>query len=383
MPKFPEKLAKKIEDRRVANSLRKLAVQSDLIDFVSNDYLGFAREATLQKKVHSFLHSRPGFKNGATGSRLLSGNHDLYSQLEQFLAEYHGYEEALVFNSGYDANIGLLSSVPQRGDIVFYDELVHASIRDGIRMGNAKAYKYRHNDLDDLHKGIQRIQKSSGQGEIYVVTESVFSMDGDSPDIPELARFCNQHNVYLVMDEAHALGVFGKGLVDRYSAQHSIFASVITFGKALGCHGAAVVGSTSLKTYLTNFANSIIYTTGLPPHALAAILMSYEHLQSPEGIKAQGELLNNIDYFNSRIAKLELREMFLSSNSAIQIAMIPGADAVKDCAQGLHEAGYNAKPILSPTVPKGKERLRVCLHAFNSYGDIDAILNLIAKSGNG
>ncbi len=383
MSKFPKKLVERIETREAKNNLRILPVRNDLVDFSSNDYLGFASDVGLRDRVNSFLGNKPFFKNGATGSRLLSGNHPLYHQLEQFLAKYHGYEDAVVFNSGYDANIGLFSSVPQRGDVVLYDELVHASIRDGIRMGNAKAYKYRHNDLEDLQNRIKRIRNTLKNLEIYVVTESVFSMDGDSPDIRELIRFCNRHSLHLIVDEAHAIGVFGKGLVPKIGGQHQVFASVITFGKALGSHGAAILGSTSLKNYLINFSNSLIYTTGLSPHAVATILMAYEHLQSPEGIKSQERLLENIDYFNSRIEKLKLREMFLKSDSAIQIAIIPGAEQVKRCAQNLRATGYDAKPILSPTVPEGKERLRLCLHAYNLQSDMDQLLHVISKAKDG
>ena len=383
MAKVPEKLVEKMEVRRVKNNLRKLPIQKNLVDFSSNDYLGFAGNVGLQQRVDSFIQNKPFFKNGATGSRLLSGNHSLYAQLEKFLAKHYGFEDAVVFNSGYDANVGLLSSVPQRGDIVFYDELVHASIRDGIRMGNAKAYKYKHNSLEDLQKGIKRIRNNQQHCEIYVVTESVFSMDGDSPDLLKFVQFCDRHSVHLIIDEAHAVGVFGKGVVPQIGAQHSIFASVITFGKALGCHGAAILGSTSLKNYLTNFSNSLIYTTGLPPHTMATILMAYEHLLSPEGIEAQQQLLENIDYFNSRITELKLRDVFLKSNSAIQIAIIPGADEVKRCAQDIQVNGYDVRPILSPTVPVGKERLRICLHAYNRHSDIDQVLYLISKAKNG
>ncbi len=383
MAKFPEKLVEKMEVREAKNNLRVLPVRNDLVDFSSNDYLGFARDVGLRDRVDSFLGNNPFFKNGATGSRLLSGNHPLYQQLERFLAEHHGYEDAVVFNSGYDANIGLFSSVPQRGDVVLYDELVHASIRDGIRMGNAKAYKYGHNNLQDLEKRVDRIRHHLENSEIYVVTESVFSMDGDSPDIQELIEFCNRHSLHLIVDEAHAIGVFGKGLVPKIGGQHLVFASVITFGKALGCHGAAILGSTSLKNYLINFSNSLIYTTGLPPHTVATILMSYEHLQSPEGIKTQKRLLTNIDYFNSRIEQLKLRDMFLRSESAIQIVLMSGADHVKRCAQNLRTKGYDAKPILSPTVPEGKERLRLCLHAYNLHSEIDQLLYLLSNAKDG
>ena len=178
---FPKKLSAKLVQRKENNSLRNLGERSDLIDFSSNDYLGFAKSEVIFNKTHQFLIDKNIKINGATGSRLLSGNHNLYTETEKELCEFHNSETSLIFNSGYDANIGFFSSVPQRGDIILYDELIHASIRDGIQLSSAKSYKFKHNNLQNLDEMLKRVQHN--ESDVYIVTESVFSMDGDSPDL--------------------------------------------------------------------------------------------------------------------------------------------------------------------------------------------------------
>ncbi|MEC7263584.1 MAG: 8-amino-7-oxononanoate synthase [Bacteroidota bacterium] len=378
MEKLPKKLQSKIDQRKTENALRALPLKGELVDFSSNDYLGFARSEEIFKKA-SRLVEDVFLKNGATGSRLLTGNHKLYGQLEDFLTRHHGSESALVFNSGYDANIGFFSSVPQRGDIVLYDELAHASIRDGIQMGHAKSYKFTHNDLQDLEQKIKAFRaQSRSEIEIYVVTESVFSMDGDSPDLESLVFLCKEQNCFLVVDEAHATGIFGQGrdLISQLGLQKEIFARLITFGKAIGCHGAAILGSQFLKEYLINFSRSFIYTTGLSPHAVASVLSAYQY------IKEQGEpviqsLQENISFFKSEATRLQLSEKFIQSNSAIHCAIVPGNTKVKHMAQQLQLQGFDVKPILSPTVKNGEERLRFCVHAFNTKEEISRVLSLL------
>lgn len=238
---FPEKLQQKISQRVAQNSLRKLGKENSFIDFSSNDYLGFAKSEVIFNKTHQFLVDNNSKVNGATGSRLLSGNHKLYTEVEKQLAKLHNSETALVFNSGYDANIGFFASVPQRGDIILYDEFIHASIRDGIQLSNAKSFKFKHNDLTHLEELLKRVHQNDI--EIYVITESVFSMDGDSPDLVTMSQIVNTHvNVHLIVDEAHALGVFGFGLIQKLQLENVVFARIITFGKGLGCHGAAKIG---------------------------------------------------------------------------------------------------------------------------------------------
>lgn len=381
MAKLPKKLQHKLEERKEKNALRSLPFADNLVDLSSNDYLGFAKNEAIYANTFQLSLKKNISQNGATGSRLLSGNHSLYVELERQLTKFHKSESALVFNSGYDANIGFFSAVPQRGDVVFYDEFIHASIRDGIKMGNAKSYKFKHNSLEDLKSKFQAERsRSPNETEIYIVTESVFSMDGDSPDLKKFVDFCASEGFHLIVDEAHAVGVFGKkgaGLVQELGIEKQIFARIITFGKALGCHGAAILGGEQLKNYLVNFARSFIYTTGLPPHSIATILSSYRYLEIPD-VEDQGKYLrDNILLFKRKIKSLEIAKYFVPSDSAIHCCMIPGNDKVKSVSKKLNDKGFDVKAILSPTVPEGEERLRFCLHSFNSPNEIGLVLQLL------
>ena len=376
MKHFPENLSAKLEIRRQQNAFRKLPLPSKKIDFSSNDYVGFSQSEIIFKETHEYLISNEIIQNGATGSRLLSVNNKLYKETEDFIANFHRSETALIFNSGYDANVGFFGSVPQKGDLILYDELCHASIRDGIQLSNAKAYKYNHNDFEDLEKLILRNPDTG----IYIVTESVFSMDGDSPNLAELVSLSAKRNCYLVVDEAHALGVFspkGEGFVQMLGLQDQVFARIMTFGKGLGCHGAAILGSVELKDYLVNFARSFIYTTGLSPHSVATILVAYQHLEM-DSVPILN-LRENIVFFNQQKNLLSLKPLFVRSKSAIQSAIIPGNENVKSIAGRFQEKGFDVKAILSPTVPEGQERLRFCLHSYNSIEEISEVLRLLSN----
>ncbi len=375
---FPKSLLEKLEQRQQINALRKLPLAKNLVDFSSNDYLGFAKNEIIFDKTHRFLVTKNLKINGATGSRLLSGNHELYQETEAFIANFHDVEAALIFNSGYDANIGFFGCVPQRNDIILYDELAHASIRDGIKMSNAKSFKFAHNDLEDLERLILKCQTELV--EVYIVTESVFSMDGDSPDLEKMVEISEKYKCRLVIDEAHALGVFGKngcGLIQDLQLQDKIFARIMTFGKGLGCHGAAILGCENLKSYLVNFARSFIYTTGLSPHSVATILIAYQELQTSSATIEK--LRSNISFFNQQKNILSLKPLFVRNKSAIQSAIIPGNLKVKLIAEKLQNAGFDVKPILSPTVPEGQERLRFCIHSYNSEAEIAKVLQLLSE----
>ena len=375
MKNLPQNLSEKLKIRKQNNALRQLPNATSLTDFASNDYLGWSQSELIFDETHQLLLDRNIKNNGATGSRLLSGNHQLYTETEDFIARFHQSESALIFNSGYDANVGFFSSVPQRGDLILYDELCHASIRDGIQLSKAKAYKFNHNDFEDLEQLIQRNPNTT----LYIVTETVFSMDGDCPNLEELVSVSNKYNCYLVVDEAHALGVFGElgeGLVQMLGLQDEIFARIMTFGKGLGCHGAAIIGSLELKSYLVNFARSFIYTTGLSPHSVAAILVGYQHLE--KDLIPILKLRENIVFFNQHKNMLSLKPLFVRSKSAIQSAIIPGNEKVKSIANQLHQKGFDVKAILSPTVPEGQERLRFCIHSYNSTEEICEVLTLLS-----
>jgi 8-amino-7-oxononanoate synthase len=380
MNHFPKSLLSKLEQRQQNNALRKLSPSNNLIDFSSNDYLGFAKSELIFDKTHHFLETINFKSNGATGSRLLSGNHRIYDETEAFIAKFHDVESALIFNSGYDANVGFFGSVPQRNDIILYDSLAHASIRDGIKMSVAKSFKFEHNDLEDLERRLRQAQSDNPDVEVYIATESVFSMDGDSPDLEKLAALSEKYHCFLVIDEAHALGVFGEngcGLLQDLKLQNKVFARIMTFGKGLGCHGAAILGTEKLKSYLVNFARSFIYTTGLSPHSVATILIAYQQLENEK--TTIEKLRNNIAFFNQQKNILGLKPIFVRNKSAIQSAIIPGNENVKAIATKLQTAGFDVKPILSPTVPEGQERLRFCIHSYNSEAEIKRVLRLLSQ----
>ena len=377
MQNFPSSLSKKLGKRLEDNALRKLGSKPALIDFASNDYLGFSESKAIFEKTHELLLQKEISSNGATGSRLLSGNHSLYTEAEELLCKFHKTESALIFNSGYDANLGFFGSVPQRGEIVLYDELCHASIRDGLLLSNAKSIKFTHNDCEHLQNLIERFSGNT----IYIVTETVFSMDGDCPPIEQIIEIAEQSNCFLIVDEAHALGVMGEkgqGLLQSLNLHNRVFARIVTFGKALGCHGAAVLGSIQLKQYLVNFARSFIYTTGLSPHSVATIMVAYFQLENDS--ESLQNLRSNIIYFNQQKKLLGLTPLFVRSYSSIQSAIVQGNENVKNLAALFQENGFDVKAILSPTVPAGQERLRFCLHSFNTKEEIDGVLKILYSS---
>jgi 8-amino-7-oxononanoate synthase len=381
--KFPKSLSDKLQQRAQQHALRALSAPKTGVDFASNDYIGFSTNAQLFTDTHQFLVDHGYTQNGATGSRLLTGNHELYALAEQKIAQFHQADSALLFNSGYDANVGFFSAVPQKGDFILYDELCHASIRDGIRLSHAKSFKFQHNDTEDLERLLSHYSATTYNLQpttFYLVTESVFSMDGDSPPLEAFVQLAEKYGAYLVVDEAHALGVFGnqgEGLTQQLRLQDKVFARIVTFGKGLGCHGAAILGSPELKQYLVNFARSFIYTTGLSPHAVATVHLAYNQLeQAPEQLQ---QLRDNIQFFNQEKLQLGLKPLFVYSKSAIQSAILPGNEKVKHLAKKLQEAGFDVRAILSPTVPEGQERLRFCLHSYNTHSQIQAVLQQLSQ----
>ncbi|MBK0383502.1 8-amino-7-oxononanoate synthase [Pedobacter sp. SD-b] len=343
------------------------------MDFSSNDYLGYARSEDLKMKIAAELKNQPHYLLGATGSRLLSGNLAYAEDLEKEIAKIHRADAGLIFNSGYDANLGLLSSVAQKGDTLICDELLHASLIDGARLSNANRFIFKHNDLNSLTQKLK-----NAKGNIFIVTESVYSMDGDIAPLKEISALAKKYNAHLIVDEAHALGVIGDdglGLVQKLGLEKDVLARVFTFGKALGCHGAIVLGSKNLRSYLINFARSFIYTTALPFHSLVAIKMAYQNIKGKVDIQ---KLKVNIFLFNS--IKTDISHQFIESETAIQSLIISGNDACKLLSNKLLRNNFDVKAILSPTVPEGKERLRICLHAYNTIQEIEALVQKIKEN---
>jgi 8-amino-7-oxononanoate synthase len=363
-------IIKRLNERRQAGNYRALKPESiDLIDFSSNDYLGFARSSELKEMIVGELTLHANHLNGSTGSRLLTGNLKYAEQLEQQIATYHGHKAGLLFNSGYDANLGLFSSLPQRGDTVIIDELIHASIIDGIRLSNANRYTFKHNDLESLEEKLK-----NAKGQIYVAIESVYSMDGDIPPINAILELCTHYNAQLIVDEAHAIGVFGKGIVDNLNLQNQIFARVITFGKAMGTHGAIVLCSDLMRNYLINFARPFIYSTAASFHQLAGIKMAYQLLdRSKSQIK---KLQDNINLFNNLLTGYQINT---GSKSAIHCVIAGSNEKAKLVAQKLKEIEIDVRPVLNPTVAIGTERLRVCIHAYNTAQQVELLATSLNK----
>lgn len=358
-----QKLAQRIKD----DSFRVLKTASNLIDFCSNDYLGFARSGKLKSMVQEELKKYPNYLNGSGGSRLLSGNTAFTEELEQHVANFHQAEAGLIFNSGYDANLGLFASLPQKGDTIITDELIHACIIDGSRLSFANRFSFKHNDLEDLEKKLK-----NAKGVCYVAVESVYSMDGDEAPLKEMLFLTTKYQAQLIVDEAHATGVFGSGLVQKLNLENQVFARTVTFGKALGSHGAIVLGSKSLRNYLINFARSFIYTTAPSFYQLLTVKMAYQLLKDSQ--EEQKKLTSLIQLLKKELQKKH-SYLPIESNSAIQSILISGNSNAKQMSDHLQKNGFDVRAILSPTVPVGMERLRICVHAYNSAEEITKLAN--------
>jgi 8-amino-7-oxononanoate synthase len=365
--KGPSHLVHALEERKRKGLFRTLKNNYPGIDFSSNDYLGFSKYNLLTEKI-----KKEKANSGSTGSRLISGNSKFTEELEKFIADFHSANAALIFNSGYDANVGLLSSIAGKRDLILYDELIHASIHDGIRMGYSKYYKIKHNDIEHLKRLIDRNKDLVDN--IFIVVESVYSMDGDCAHLKEIAKVVDNEKTFLIVDEAHAIGVFGKngkGLCNELGVEKKCFARLYTYGKAMGCHGAAIVGSNDLRDFLINFARSFVYTTALPKDSLQNIKAAYDLLSEPKYID---QLKENISYFNSLVNN---DDKFIPSTSAIHCKLFPGNHNVDVIETRFEKNDMFVKGIKSPTVKEGAERVRICLHAFNTKEEIKKLVELI------
>ena len=356
-----------LEKRKEESLYRYLQVNENLIDFCSNDYLSFARSEKIKQRVKQYANEIAHL-SGATGSRSISGNTAYAEELEKFLASFHQAEAGLLFNSGYDANVGLFSCIAKKEDTLICDELIHASIIDGCRLSYANRFRFAHNDIEDIEKKLQH-----AKGNVFVAVESVYSMDGDIAPLKEIVLLCKQYHANLIVDEAHATGVFGRqgrGLVNQLGLEEEVFARVHTFGKAVGCHGAIIVGSNVLKNYLINFARSFIFTTALPLHSLITIRSAYEQLMADDFDNTYLHQL--ISHFKKGIEKTG--DVFLiESISAVQSLVVPGNERARNVSKQLQAKGFDVRAILSPSVASGKERLRISLHLHNTVEQVDQL----------
>lgn len=357
--KFYHSIQQKLASRMNENNFRMLKCYDTEIDFFSNDYLGLHRK--------NIFNPENKYAFGSTGSRLLSGNFEEHEALEKALADLY-QKEVLLFNSGYHANIGLLSTVIQKDTLVLYDEMIHASLKDGIRLSLTKdKFSFKHNSLEDLRI---KLEKHEGKN-IILVVETLYSMNGDFAPIPDLIKLCHEFKAMLILDEAHSTGIFGengKGLSYTFD-DDCILARVHTFGKAFSSIGAFVVCHKIMKEYLINFCRSFIYTTALPPINSAYTLRAFQFITGEKGNKEREKLNENIRYFMTQFGSSipsPIQPLYLNDQSELMVA-----------AALLNSNGVATKPILYPTVPKGKEMLRIVLHSFNTKNELDFLKSII------
>jgi 8-amino-7-oxononanoate synthase len=352
---FEARLAATLAELRDAGLLRQMRLPHG-IDLVSNDYLGLAEHPYIKERMREAVGELPA---GAGGSRLLRGHHHVFEQLESRLAAFSGTESALLFGSGYSANIGLLQAIVSDGDLIVSDERNHASLIDGIRLTKARTVIYPHQDLNALEEAVQTPRK----GRAIVVTESVFSMDGDVTPLGEIARIAERHGAVLIVDEAHATGLYGargSGRVEELGLRDRVLATTHTGGKALGSGGAWVAGSSVLRDVMVNRSRSFIFSTAPIPVLAAALEAGLDLLQrEPE---RRAEVHRKSALLRDALSASNVRVPRYSPGDAISpiVPIIAGSNGAAMALQsGLQAVGFDVRAIRPPSVAPGTARLRV------------------------
>ncbi|KAL2200419.1 pyridoxal phosphate-dependent transferase [Corynascus similis CBS 632.67] len=405
-------------NRRLSrNQLRRLTtVRYGMVDFSSNAYLSLSSQSAVQQAFLTRLQAAASTPDnagpallGSGGSRLLDGNSSYAESLEHTIAAFHGAQAGLLFNSAMDANVGLFSCVPQPGDVIVYDELIHASVHDGMRMSRAvQKVPFRHNQVWDV-PGARSVNKSleevlgslvhgadghlfrSGDRHVFIAVEGIYSMDGDVAPLAGIVncveRYLPRRNGYIVVDEAHSIGILGKrgrGLVCELGLEQRVWARVLGFGKALGCTGGIVLCSPITRAYLINYARTLIYTTAMAFPTLASIETVYGFLTTGQAEPLLHNLRLLIREAHKGFKELCIREnapaeLLRVSNEKPESPIIPIFTSQPRSLAGYCQArGFMVRPIVAPTVPKGRERIRVCIHAANSMPEIRGLVETVA-----
>lgn len=376
-----EKLASKNQLRNLPITDKQEGVNilfnnKEYLNFSSNDYLGLASDKYLQKTFFEYLNSQNSKFNShllsASSSRLLTGNSANYSLLEQTLENLY-QRPTLIFNSGYHANIGILPALSTKNDLILSDKLNHASLVDGCRLSLAKTLRYRHLDYEQIEEILEKTRQNYEQ--VFLVSESVFSMDGDCADLEKLCYLKEKYSLILYIDEAHSLGTFGKkglGVSEETDTLKQIDILVGTFGKAIASQGAFAVCNTTLKDYLINTCRSLIFTTGLPPIILSWINFVFTHL--PEWEKLRIHLKKISEYARNQFTNIGFS---IPSNSNI-IPLITGKNELAEkMATFLQKKGFLVLPIRPPSVPENTARLRLSLTANMTFEQLDSLIDAV------
>ena len=365
--------------RRVTQGPQQVDLVIDgnqVINFCSNDYLGFANHPSIKQAMIEGINK---YGAGSGSAHLINGHSEAHHRLEEELAAFTGYPRAILFSTGYMANIGICQALLDKNDYVFEDRLNHASLIDGGLISKARFQRYLHNDADSLRAKLDKALSSDADAERLVLTDAVFSMDGDIADIPKLVSQCRQTDSWLMIDDAHGFGTLGE--TGRGSLQHFDLASedvpiyMATLGKAMGTAGAFIAGSESLIETIIQKARTYVYTTAMPAAVAEATRRSLQLLQDDP---AHVERLNrNIDYFKRCSKQIDLP--LAGSPTAIQPLMIGSDDKALLISQQLFEKGIMVSAIRPPTVPEGTSRLRITLSAGHSHSHIDQLLDTLIR----
>ncbi|HUU51107.1 MAG TPA: 8-amino-7-oxononanoate synthase [Nitrospinota bacterium] len=345
-----------------------------VLNLSSNNYLGLANHPKVKEALISATEK---YGASAGASRLISGNIEIYDELEERISKFKGVERALVFSSGYMANIGIISSFVGKDDVIFSDKLNHASIIDGCMLSRAMFKRFPHKDMEKLEA---LLKDSSKYRRRLIITEGVFSMDGDIAPLPEIIQLAKKYSAYVMLDDAHATGVLGKngkGTMEYFGLDEGIDILMGTFGKALGVFGAYVGGKKEIREYFINRARSFIFTTGLPPGVVGAIIKAIEIAEKEGGLREW--LWRNAVFFRTWLKELGFDTM--ESNTQIIPILIGDTKKTMDMTEMLLKEGVFAQGIRPPTVPQGYARLRTTVMATHSIEDLEKALNIFKKAG--
>ncbi len=355
----------------------------EYLNFSSNDYLGLANHPRLRAAARAAIES---FGVGAGASRLVCGNSRCYDLLEAALAEFKRKEAAIVFSSGYAANVGTICALVGEGDTVIIDKLCHASIIDGCRQSGATLRIYPHKNLKKLEDLLQQARGASKKGvsqaSVLVITETVYSMDGDLAPLPEIVELKDRYDAWLMIDEAHAAGIFGRhgrGVAEHFAVEDRVEVTLGTLSKALACVGGYIAGSRTLIDYLRNKARSLIYSTALPPSMCAAGAEAVRLVMSDEARVRREVLWRNVQQMKDGLAKQGISAV---TESAILPILVGGEEAALGISQRLFERGMFVSAIRYPTVAKGKARLRVTMTAAHTGDHIERFLENARQAWN-
>ncbi|KAK4450479.1 PLP-dependent transferase [Podospora aff. communis PSN243] len=403
---FYHNLEEELDARRADHSLVTLRMRRDEVDFSSNDFLSLSSTGLLRMAFFDELARHPNFEIGSTGSRLLDGNNTYIETIERELAEFHGAETALIVNTGYDGNGAIYSTIPRPGDVVVYDELVHASVHDGMKDCLAlKRLSFRNNDVDSFYDTLLEVRDTqpqirNGERSVIISVESVYSMDGNICPLREFVAAAKEifpgGNAIFIIDEAHSTGVIGPrgaGLVNALGLEKEIAIRLHTFGKAMGSTGAVILGNETVRTMLINHARPIIYTTAPSFPMLAGMRAAYNLLRSGMTQHAQERVPHLVRHFFTHMTSKPIwtkaRDMGVLSiplsedweSRELLTQFVPVWTRQKYnyfLVFHLHLAGFCAFPIDPPVVPKGTSRVRLVFHASNTEAEVEGLAECIA-----